>query len=171
MSQIESINDQSGESEERARSRRNTAGGSFRTIYVVILIAAVAVAAWSSYSYYQQKLENKKLTDPKYQAEVTKQEVNDLVSQVKKLMILPNEIPTVYIINDAAASMKDQAFYQGSVNGDRVLIYQKAMKAIIYSPSRNVIVNSGPVYVNNNQSQPAAAPKTATPTAETKTAQ
>lgn len=147
-----------------SRGGKNTSGKMFRTVYFIILLAAIGVAVWSSWSYYQQKLENRKLTDPKYQAEITKQEVNNIVAEVKKLMILPNETPTVYVINDAAASMKDQAFYQGSVNGDRVLVYSKAMKAIIYSPSRNLIVNSGPVYVND---QAPAAPKETKPAAKT----
>jgi len=72
------------------------------------------------------------------------------VSSVSKLMILPKgEEPVMATITDAKSLAKDQVFYTNAQNGDVVLVYQKAMQAIIYSPTRNVIVNVGPVYYQN----------------------
>jgi hypothetical protein len=84
------------------------------------------------------------------------------VASVGKLMILPKgEDPVIATITDAKALAKDQIFYSNAQNGDIVMVYQKAMQAIIYSPSRNVIVNVGPVYYQNQA--------TATSTASTAT--
>ena len=77
-------------------------------------------------------------------------QVKDLIVKVGKLVILPTgEDPVVATINDASSLIKQQVFYQGSINGDVVLVYQKAAKAIVYSPSRNIIVNVGPVVLQN----------------------
>lgn len=77
-------------------------------------------------------------------------QVKDLIARVGKLVILPvGEDPVVATINDADSLTKQQVFYKGSINGDVVLVYQKAAKAIVYSPSRNIIVNIGPVVLQN----------------------
>ena len=65
-------------------------------------------------------------------------------------MILPdNEVPQVAEIRDAALAAKEQLFYAGAQNGDKILIYLNSRKAIVYSPARNIIVNVGPVYMDN----------------------
>ena len=88
-------------------------------------------------------------------AQTNQAQIQSLIDQVGKLVILPSgEQPVVATINDAASLIKQQAFYTGAINGDVVLVYQKAAKAIVYSPSRKLIVNVGPVILQN---QPAAA--------------
>jgi len=92
--------------------------------------------------------------DPKAQAAAAK-EVKLLVAAVGKFIILPSEeTPTVATVMDAKALIAEQTFYSGAVNGDKLLVYSKAQKAVLFSPSRNVLVNVGPVYFNNNE-QPA----------------
>jgi hypothetical protein len=85
-----------------------------------------------------------------------------LMQSVGKLMIVPNEQPIIATINQADVLVKEQAFYNGSQNGDKLVIFPKAQKAVIYSPSRNVIVNSGPFVINSGTTPaptaPAAAP-------------
>lgn len=72
----------------------------------------------------------------------------ETMEKVGKLIVLPkDETPVVATIADAATLIQKEPFYAGSKNGDIVLMYQKALKAIIYSPDRNIIVNVGPVYV------------------------
>ena len=78
-------------------------------------------------------------------------QVKDLINKVGKLVILPTgEDPVMATINDAASLIKEQVFYKNAINGDVVLVYQKAAKAIVYSPSRNIIVNVGPVIPQDN---------------------
>lgn len=90
-------------------------------------------------------------------SQTSQAQVADLIAKVGKLVILPTgEQPVVATINDAASLIKQQTFYTGAVNGDVVLVYQKAAKAIVYSPSRNVIVNVGPVILQ----QPTATATT-----------
>lgn len=79
--------------------------------------------------------------------EETKQ-MQQIIDNVAKLMILPKgEQPVIATITDSATLAKEQPFYADSSNGDVVLVYQKALKAIIYNPEKNIIVNVGPVSV------------------------
>lgn len=119
-----------------------------------ILLGAGALFAWNSY-----KIENKALLA----SQVEQAQVKELIAKVGKLIILPiGEEPVVAFINDAEALIKDQVFYKGAKNGDAVLVYQKASKAIVYSPDRNLIVNVGPIFLQDQQAQTPT--KTATTT-------
>ena len=89
-------------------------------------------------------------------SQVDQTQVKDLIAKVGKLVILPTgEDPVIATINDADGLTKQQVFYKGSINGDVVLVYQKAAKAIVYSPSRNIIVNVGPVVLQNQATSAA----------------
>ncbi len=88
-------------------------------------------------------------------SQVAQAQVKDIIAKAGKLVLLPtNEEPVVATINDASGLIKEQPFYKGSNNGDVVIVYQKAAKAIVYSPARNIIVNVGPVVL---QDQAAAS--------------
>ena len=75
------------------------------------------------------------------------QEVDNLVEEVGKLIALPeDEKPTVATVTDVGA-VKDQPFFAKAQNGDRVLIYTNARKAILYRPSENRILEVGLVNI------------------------
>jgi len=115
-----------------------------------------------NYKKYEQKVA--RLSTPEGQQEVVKQETAALVAKVKRLIVLPeDEEPTVASILDAEGLAKDQPFYKDSHNGDKVIIYVKAQKAIIYDPNRDLLVNVGPVFIENRGAgTPAASPSNAT---------
>jgi len=79
-------------------------------------------------------------------AEAGAEDLAVVMQSVSELMLLPEgELPLMATVTNAEDLKKEQAFYENVMNGDKVLIYQQNQKAIIYSPSRNVIVNVGPV--------------------------
>lgn len=105
-------------------------------------------------------------------ASTVQAEVDALVAQVGKLISLPtDEKPTVATVVDAS-KVKDQPFFANAKNDDKVLIYQKAAKAILFRPSENRIIEVGTLNINNQPVQsPAPVPSptgkgkaTATPT-------
>ena len=72
-------------------------------------------------------------------------------------MELPQEVPTVATVSDVS-KLKNQAFFANAKNGDKVLIYQNAKKAILYRPSSNKIVEFGPINLGAAQTaSPSAA--------------
>ena len=115
-------------------------GGS---VLVVVVVSLVVMRLVSGYWFWA--------------SEETRQEVlvARTVAAVSTLLVLPeDETPLVATIVDAAALQEEQSFYQGAENGDQLLIYGQSLRAILYSPERNIIVNVGPVQVP--QEAPAA---------------
>lgn len=123
-------------------------------VLFVLLLAALCGFAWSFWRYWSLKQEVRFLSTSQGQQELNKKEVDKVVEAVGKLIILPTgQQPTVATIQDVAALVKEQPFFNGAENGDKLLFYQD--KAIIYSVKNNKLVNVGPVY---NQGGQAAKP-------------
>ena len=114
--------------------------------FIIWFILGLVLGAGSIFTYNTYLVKNPvKATNQLEQAQI-----KELITKVGKLIILPTgEEPVVATINDASALIKDQVFYKGSKNGDIVLVYQKASKAIVYSPERNLIVNVGPIFLQD----------------------
>lgn len=69
----------------------------------------------------------------------------DIVSRVGKLMLLPSEeTPTLAKVSDPSA-LQGQVFFKNAVTGDIVLMYTKALRAILYDPAQNKIIEVGPI--------------------------
>lgn len=67
-----------------------------------------------------------------------------VMQQVAQLAVVPSgETPSITtVINKAEVK---QAFLQNAENGDKVLLYFQAGRAIVYRPSTHKIVNMGPL--------------------------
>jgi hypothetical protein len=117
-----------------------------RAIVIVVLVGGIAGLG---YLYYQTRQELKFLSSPTGQEELAKREVTQVVEALGKLAILPTEEPVVATITDNAALASQSAFYNNSVNGDKLVVYPEAKQAFIYSPSRNKIVNVGPLLIDD----------------------
>jgi len=83
--------------------------------------------------------------------------MDEYIANMSKLMILPKgEVPVMATVTNAENLAKDQVFYADAQNGDIIFVYEKAMKAIIYNPTKNIIVNVGPVYYKDDTNTPPA---------------
>jgi len=110
---------------------------------LLLLIAAIA-AAFYFYTKYQDSQD--KIKHPEKLAQV---QTDDLVAKVGRHLQLPSdEKPTVATVSDVS-KLSGQTFFAGAKNGDKVLIYTKAKKAVLYRPSTDKVVNVGPLNVNN----------------------
>jgi len=153
-SDIDKNEDISSESSVRIKKSRGRLG-KFLGLAVLIVLAA-GYYGWQYLKINQSPLLGGTANQAKDQ-KVNQQEIMAVVAKVKQLMIVPeNELPQMAEISNAALAIKEQPFYAGSQNGDKVLVYLSARKAIIYSPARNIIVNVGPIYMNNEAPAPAA---------------
>ena len=80
---------------------------------------------------------------------VAEEEIKEIVEKVSKHMILPEgEIPTAAVVSDPDILKKDQPFFNNAKKGDRVLIYANALKAILYNPELDKIVEVSPLNIN-----------------------
>lgn len=108
--------------------------------------------------YYYQYQKNK--TFPKDPTQAAFVESQNLVEKIGKFMELPNEQPQIATVSDAS-KLPNQPFFSRAQNGDKVLIYNIAQKAILYRPSTNKIIDVAPLTV----AQPTAGPVDASATA------
>lgn len=119
---------------------------SSKIIVILALVVALVSIGFATYQYTEaQKL---KTTEGAKQA--ADDEAKALKAKVALLMQLPTEKPTVATIKDIT-KLKDQPFFNGAKNGDKVLIFTEARKAVIYRESENKIINSGPIAVTSDQ--------------------
>ncbi len=116
---------------------------------VLIVLAVLALAGIAAAIFYYREYRLLK-TNPQVASE---EEVQSLVAEIGKVMRLPgDETPSLATVLDKE-KIKDQPFFQNAENGDKLLAYTKAMKAILYRPSEKKIIEVAPL----NLDQPDAA--------------
>ncbi len=132
-------------------SSTSTTGRMKKPINILLVCLLILAAAVASYFYYQYSDLSK---NPN---KVAENETKSLVVAVGKLMLLPSdETPTVATVSDPS-KLKDQPFFSKSQKGDRILLYVKSRKAILYRPTTNQIIEVAPINISNQQ-QPAPSP-------------
>jgi len=111
-----------------------------------IIIGALAVialtAGFGTYYFYTKYQTLKKNPDL-----ITKEETQVLTERVGKAMQLPDETPTVATVMDKD-KVKDQPFFTNAQNGDKVLLFVNAKKAILYRPSTDKIIEVAPIFTD-----------------------
>ena len=124
-------------------------------IFLLVLISLGAAG------YFYKQYEDIKNNPNK----VSNDEVKSITSAVGKFMDLPtDETPTLATVTDKD-KLKDQDFFKKSENGDKILIYANAKKAILYRPSNGKVIEFAPLLIGDG-SQGATPTETpvATPT-------
>ena len=113
-------------------------------------VIAIALAALAFY-FFNQYQAIKKNPNQANQAEVDR-----IVGLVGKLIDLPkDETPTLATVLDKD-KLKDQPFFANTQNGDVILIYTKAKKAIVYRQKDNKLINVGPISIDETPATPIA---------------
>lgn len=79
---------------------------------------------------------------------LSKDEVKALVQKVKVIAFLPDEIPDVITITDLTRYSANPFFANAQLR-DKILIFKKAGKIIVYNQAENRIVNIGPYQVQD----------------------
>jgi len=111
-------------------------------ISAVLVVIAVALAALTFYFFTQYQ------SIKKNPNQVAQAEVDAIVANVSKIIDLPkDETPTLATVLDKD-KLKDQPFFAMAENGDKILIYTKAKKAIIYRTKDNKLINVGPIVID-----------------------
>lgn len=139
---------QSAASQMEAKNNSGTA-----TLIAIIVVAVLAVVGcvflYMKYDTAQKKINS--MTNPQAQQELIKKEMDSLLKKVGKLIVLPSdEQPTVATVTNADALKAEQPFYKDAQNGDKVIIYVQSRKAIIYNEAKGILVNVGPIFINEN---------------------
>jgi len=131
---------------------------------MIVSLAILAILVGGG-AYWVYSVRNTSIS-PAQNSEEAKQELADAVVKVGKLMVLPEgDEPILATVTDAEKLKAEQPFYAMVENGDKVLVFPKSQKAVIYSPSKNKLVNVGPIVSapQGQQSQGQEAKTTPTP--------
>jgi hypothetical protein len=119
-----------------------------RFLLLLFCVGAISGAAGSYYFYnkYQALLAN-----PNVEAE---KQTEDLIAALGELMELPaDETPTLAVISDKE-KLENQPFFQSVENGDILFAYTVSMKAILYRPSTNKIIEVAPINLAAEETSP-----------------
>ena len=127
--------------------------------FAVLLLLFIGVSGVSFYFFNQYQQSQKEVTTLKKDLSVTeKAEVKSLVEKVGNFIELPkDEQPTVATITDVN-KLKGQQFFAKAKNGDKLLIYTKTKRAILYRPSTSKIIEVAPLNIGKQQSTPTSTP-------------
>lgn len=106
----------------------------YKVISILLIFIALVAISFGVYFYYKlHKIENR--VDVKVQ-----KELDNLVSRVGEHYLIPyQEVPTVATVSDPEI-LKNQSFFTLSEKGDKVLIFTKSGKAVLYRPSIDKII-------------------------------
>ena len=121
------------------------------SVLIIIIIALLAFAIYNKFN----------TTAPAAgEGQLSEKEIKSLVTKVSKLINVPDETPVIATIIKADQLIAEQKFYAGSKDGDYLMVFPTAQKAIIYRESENKLINVGPIVVD-----PAAQQASSTPAA------
>ncbi|MCI0532622.1 hypothetical protein L0Y49_00200 [bacterium] len=130
------------------------------TLFVLVLIVAVVAVGATAYLYNELNSIKK---DPQ---KVAQEEIDRLLVEVEKLIVLPEgETPTVATVDDPEV-LKDQPFFANASKGDKILIYAGARKAILYNPTTKKIVEVAPIILGEGEGAAASTPPPSAPSTE-----
>ncbi len=120
-----------------------------------IIVIALLIAAASPSVYFYQKY--RAVQSQMAKGAAVNQNVKEIIAAVGKLIVVPqDEDPTVATVADKS-KLAGQPFFANAENGDRVLMYIRERKAILYRPSVNKIIDVGPIAITQ-QATPSATP-------------
>jgi hypothetical protein len=106
---------------------------------LVILITLVLILTFLAIFFYTKSI---RARDP------NTAEIKSLIRKIGKHMVLPkNELPAVSTISDPEF-YKNEVFFNGAQSGDKVLIYSKARRAVLFSVDKERIINIAPVRID-----------------------
>lgn len=121
---------------------------SYKNLFYFLVLLSIILLCAAGYFFYQYQKLSKNPTSTQPTAE---EEAQKLSVDVGKLMLLPkDEIPTFATVTDIN-KLKDQSFFKNAADGNKVLIYPNSKLAIIYDPSKKIIINVGPINFAQDQ--------------------
>lgn len=143
---------------EQSAVRGHTSGKRF---FFSIILGVLLVFFMGTTAYYYRAYTNLRGDDVKIiqgGGSAGLDEADALVAKIGQYLDLPkDEKPTVATISDPT-KLNDQAFFAKAVVGDKVLIYSKAKKAILYDPVANKVMEVAPLSIGTQTSGSTSTP-------------
>jgi beta-lactam-binding protein with PASTA domain len=124
------------------RKTKETKGGGGMYKFTIFLLIAVIVGGGAYFMFIKPQGEG--VLGEQTQNDAETEKYNQIIQNLKKKILLPEENPTVATIVDIEEVKKQNPkFYESASEGDIVFIF--TTKALIYRESQDLIVNVAPV--------------------------
>lgn len=118
-----------------------------RRLMVGLVVFALFIGVAATSGYYAVK---EQVLGASTKASTPEVELAEIIKKIENHALLPDETPTVATVSDAT-KLSDERFFDDARNGDIVVIYKDAKKAILYRPSVDRIIEMGPVVPTSNK--------------------
>ena len=118
-----------------------------KIIPILLVLLFVGAAGYLGLDYYKTQRELSEFQDSAEAVAI--KEKNDLLKKVGKIALLPqDEDPTIATVTDAFR-LRGQKFFSQAENDDKVIIFPKAQRAILYRPNIDKVIESAPININD----------------------
>lgn len=141
---VEQSNHQTSHKPTKERSNRSQGflrqnAKAITVIAVLVLIAGVFLNLNNQKRLLEQELAGK--TTPTAQTPTeTNREAEELAAEIGQYLDLPkDETPTVATVSDVE-KVRDQSFFANAENNDKVLLFNKSGRAVLYRPSTKKVI-------------------------------
>jgi hypothetical protein len=122
----------------KKRRIRKPAAPGRKWLKIIIPVILIAGVVWFVATYIHTR--NQLISLKNGQGNTAQSSSQQVIDKVGKLVVLPQgETPTIATVNDAS-KLKNQQFFANAQDGDKVLIFSKSGKAVLYRPATNQIV-------------------------------
>ena len=111
-----------------------------RVLRSILFGLAILLSIGAAGYYYWQYSDLRK-----HPEKLATQTALDLKKEVSRIILLPDEEPQIAVVQDVDQLKREQSFFDNAKNGDKVLIFSVAKKAVLYRPSERKIIEVGPV--------------------------
>lgn len=118
-------------------------------LLLVLIAAAPSYYFYTEYSKAQMQLKNP--------TKAAQMELEETIKKVSKHILLPNEAPTMATVSDVS-KLNGQAFFANAKNGDKVLIFSQAKKAVLYRPDQDILVEVSALEVAEKKASTSPSP-------------
>ena len=118
-------------------------------VFIFALTTLYFYSRWGSAKAQLQRVQAELADVRQNPGKAAKEETQALLRRIGQLIVLPQgEEPTVATVNDPER-LKVQPFFALAKQGDKVLIYTNAKKAILYDTGNHKIIEVAPVSFGN----------------------
>jgi hypothetical protein len=134
-----------------------------KMVVIIAVFVLIGIAAgFGGYVLFQHEYA-KKNPDATAKAEVT-----SIVGKIGRHMELPNDEQATLATVVDKSKLANQDFFKKAVNGDKILIYTKARKAILYRPSTDRVIEFAPLLIGDGATPNGQAQSKPSPSSKTK---
>lgn len=121
---------------------------------ILLLLGGGLVYSIMLYRTSQKRLDALKSELNQFQSPEKAATDEQVISRVRRYMVLPEARPKVVTVSDVATLAADQPFFANARDGDKLLVYPE--KVILYSPQWDQIVEVA--QIRGAEASPAAIP-------------